>query len=172
MSEALFALAGAVLGVLGTIATEMTRARREDRRTHRGALRLVCANFTTAITRMRQLSKLLRHDPDDNGLRAQVQEAHDDAQMHYERLRLTADSLAAQEAGRHVLHHSYWHWKAAEGRQIDPSKHSGSHRVIDEWLVRLYVEVRRELGLAQATNVYEDPAGGIRERTVDNVGNA
>jgi hypothetical protein len=44
MIAAIFALAGTLLGVMGTLAVELTRARTDDIRTRREVLRLACAN--------------------------------------------------------------------------------------------------------------------------------
>jgi hypothetical protein len=55
MTAAIFALAGTVLGVLGTLAVELFHARTENLQSRRAALRLACADFTTAVALMRNL---------------------------------------------------------------------------------------------------------------------
>jgi hypothetical protein len=52
MTAAIFALAGTLIGVFGTLAVALARSRAEDKRSHRDALRLACADFTAAVARM------------------------------------------------------------------------------------------------------------------------
>ncbi|MEV8563425.1 hypothetical protein AB0478_45025 [Streptomyces sp. NPDC051917] len=54
MREAFFALAGTALGVLGTLVTDVWRARRDDLRERRQRPRDACIDFTVALVRMRQ----------------------------------------------------------------------------------------------------------------------
>ena len=65
MSEAWFALAGALVGVLGTLASDHLRGRREERATQRALIRSACADFTSAIARIRSLAFDLRDNPSD-----------------------------------------------------------------------------------------------------------
>ncbi len=55
MIVAIFALAGTVLGVLGTLAIELTRTRADNIRARREALRLTCTDFISAVARTRNL---------------------------------------------------------------------------------------------------------------------
>ena len=56
MSAAFYALAGTVIGILGTVLLDIVRARRETRSRAREALRVVCSEFTTQLTRVRRYS--------------------------------------------------------------------------------------------------------------------
>lgn len=56
MVAAIFALAGAFIGVLDTLAVELTRKRIEDARSRRESLWLACADLSSAVTRTRMLA--------------------------------------------------------------------------------------------------------------------
>jgi hypothetical protein len=158
MSEAFFALAGALIGVLGGVLTAAFGARAEDRRANREALRAVCTDFATATARVRRLSFELRRDPDNSSLILRVEEALTDARASYERLRLTTESYSAQEAARHVVHFSNWmSWSARKKREDFEEAHAEFHR----WTKQLYEEMRRELGVKRPTSVYTDPLEGL-----------
>jgi hypothetical protein len=155
---AIFALAGTLLGVLGTLAVELTRARAGDVRARREALRLACADFTTAVARMRNLAIDLMRKPGDVELINAMSEAHRDARAHYERLRLTATSKDVQRAGRHVLRYAYGLLRQAVGEPLrDDERERGPLMMFHDWLMILYAEVRRELRLPQADDVYREP---------------
>jgi hypothetical protein len=158
MSEAFFALAGALIGVLGGVLTAAFGARAEDRRANREALRAVCTDFATATARVRRLSIELRRDSDNPSLELRVEEALTDARASYERLRLTTESYSAQEAARHVVHFSNWmSWSARKKRDDFEEAHTEFHR----WTKQLYEEMRRELGVKRPTSVYTDPLEGL-----------
>ena len=63
MAAAIFALAGALIGVFGTLAVELARARTEDIRTRREAVRLACADFSAAVALIRTLIGELKAKP-------------------------------------------------------------------------------------------------------------
>ena len=157
MSQAFFAIAGAVVGVLGTVLTALIGARHEERRGRRETLRSVVANLASEISLLRDLSHQLRRDPENPDLRQAAEEAHTRARGFQEQLRLTSQSVATQEAGRWLLHSAYYQWRATQGGRSDFWE---SRKSLDKWLTRLYVEARRELGL-NASDVYEDPDGGL-----------
>jgi hypothetical protein len=158
VSEALFALAGALIGVLGGVLTAAFGARAEDRRANREALRTVCTDFATATARIRRLSFEIRRDPDNQSLELRVEEALTEARASYERLRLTTESYRAQEAARHVVHFSNWmSWSARKNREDFEEAHIEFHR----WIQKFYEEMRRELGVKRPTNIYTDPTEGL-----------
>jgi hypothetical protein len=87
VEAAIFALVGTLLGVLGTLAVEVTRVRAEDTRSQREALRLVVADFTASAARMINITFGLTAVANSQQL-SLMQEAHRDARINYERLRL------------------------------------------------------------------------------------
>lgn len=116
MSQAIFALAGALVGILGTVLTELIRSNREEQRFRREALRLTCADFISAITKVRVMAfDVHRHRLDDD-LKDRIRELHGDARIHYERLRLLTESRRAQEAARYALRHAWSLILRSEGR--------------------------------------------------------
>jgi hypothetical protein len=157
MSQALFALAGAIVGVLGTVLTTLVGARHEEQRTWRESLRSVAANLITEVSLLRDLSYQLRGDPDDPDLRHDAEQAHMRARGFQEQLRLTSKSKATQEAGRRLIHNVYYLWRSTQG---GPADFREASKALDEWLTKLYVATRKELGLG-ASDVYEDPVGGL-----------
>jgi hypothetical protein len=157
MSQAFFAIAGAIVGVLGTALTALVGARHEQRRGWRETLRSVVANLVSEVSLLRDLSHQLHRDPENPGLRQAAEEAHMRARGFQEQLRLTSQSVATQEAGRWLLHSAYYQWRATQGGRSDFWE---SRKSLDMWLTRLYIEARKELGL-KASNVYEDPHGGL-----------
>lgn len=157
MSQALFALAGAIVGVLGTALTTWVGARHEERRIWREALRSVVANLASEVSLLRDLSHQLRRDPDDQNLQQAAEQAHTRARGFQEQLRLTSSSVATQEAGRWLVHSAYHQWRATQGGHSD---FWASRKTLDAWLTKLYIAARKELGLAAAM-VYEDPEDGL-----------
>lgn len=157
MSQAFFAIAGAIVGVLGTVLTALVGARHEERRVWRETLRSVVVNLASETSLLRDLSHQLRRDPENPGLRQAAEDAHTRARGFQEQLRLTSQSVATQEAGRWLLHSAYYQWRAAQG---GPSDFWESRRSLDTWLTRLHIEARKELGL-KASDVYEDPDDGL-----------
>lgn len=158
MAAAFFALAGALIGVAGTLLTTLVGAKQQERRTRTDTLRQACTEFLTEVGRLRDLSHELRGDPERADLRERTSGAHLSARASYARLRLTSESVATQEAGRLVLHYGYWQWQAALGGSVDFRE---AQRLGDEWTMTLFVAARRELGLRRATEVFAEPAGGL-----------
>ena len=154
MMAALFTLAGALVGMLGTLAAELVRGRRDDRKLWREEFRTTCAALASEVSRLRDISHELRKTPDDAQLQRDAQEAHSQARALQEKLRLTATSVRTQEAGRQLIHHVYYQWRATQGGKADFWQ---ARRGLDEWLTKFYVAARTELGL-DSSIVYEDPS--------------
>src|ERR1700733_9776752 len=106
MSEALFALAGAIIGVLGAVLSSLVQSKREDRRLRRESLRTTCADFTAAIARMKYLATEMHLRGIDEELETRMRSAHDETRVGFERLRLLTTSIEAQEAARYSLRHA------------------------------------------------------------------
>src|SRR5215472_14730082 len=119
MSAAWFALGGALIGVLGTVLTELARGRREDRKLWREELRSVCADLASAVTHLQDLNHELRRAPEDVQLQHAAQEAHSRVRALQERLRLTSQSVSTQEAARWLLHYDYYQWRSTQGGKGD-----------------------------------------------------
>jgi hypothetical protein len=156
MSEAYFALAGALIGVFGTLATESLRARRERTQVRTGTLRSACTDFTTEISRLRDLSHELREHPDLADLRRETMDAHVRARAAFHQLLLTSESVDTQRAGRMLLHCAYWQWQAALG---GPNDYAAAQDLGDEWRSTLFVDARKELGLRRATSLFDESPG-------------
>jgi hypothetical protein len=158
MAAAIFALAGAVVGILGTLAVELARARIEDRRSRQEALRLACADFTAAVTLMWNLYIELLENSSDTELVDSFHKAHREARVHYERLRLTAASRDVQKTGRYVLRYAYGLLRQIEGESPrGDERERGPLMMLQDSLVTLHVEVRREIGVPHAEEVYREP---------------
>jgi hypothetical protein len=157
MSQAFFAIAGAIVGVLGTVLTALVGARHEEQRIWRETLRTVCANLTGQVSELQDLSHQLRHHPDNPDLQQAAEQVHTKARGFYEQLRLTSKSAATQEAARWVIHCIYYQWRATQG---GPGDFWEWRKLMYEWLTKLYVQTRKELGLG-VSDVYKDPEGGL-----------
>jgi hypothetical protein len=157
MSQAFFAIAGAIVGVLGTVLTALIGSRHEERRAWREALRTVCANLTSEVSELQDLSHQLRRDPHNPELQRAAEQAHMRARGFQEQLRLTSRSVATQEAGRWLIHCIWYQWRSTQGGRGDFWE---ARKALDTWLTKLYVEARKELGLG-SSDVYKDPAGGL-----------
>ena len=158
MSEALFALAGALVGVLGTVLTTTVGARSEDRRAAKTALRAVCSSFAAEAARVRRLSIELLRRPDDTLLHERVEDALTGARAAYEQLRLISESYGAQEAASHIVHYANWMFWAARGKREGFAE---AQVEFHNWSRRLYSEIRRELGLRKPDDVYTDHVTGF-----------
>lgn len=164
MAAAIFALAGTVVGVLGTLAVSLAQSRREDARAHRDSVRMACADFTAAITRMRTLAMELRNKHPSAEQIKLTHEAHREARVHYERLRLTATSPAVQEAGRYVLRYAYGLLRQMEGKSLrEDEKAAGPLKLLHDSLMALYAEARRELGVPRPDDIYREPDEWVGE---------
>jgi hypothetical protein len=157
VTEAFFALAGTALGILGTLLADVWRARRDDLRERRQRLRDACIDFTVALVRMRQA--YWGRGYDDDTRRAAMRDAHDEGRTQYERLRLITTSLRVQEEARYALRYAYGLLRQFEGAppredEVEPS----ALDQIDDRLVRLFAEVRRELGVPRSRDVLSERA--------------
>jgi len=157
MAAALFALVGALIGVLGTVLTELARGHRDDRKLQQEQLRSACADLATEVIRLQDVSHELRRTPEDVQLKHTAQEVHSRAHAMQERLRLTSRSAATQEAGRWLLHCVYYQWRSTQG---GPGEFWQAQEGVHEWLTKLHVEARKELGLGDSA-VFQDPQGGL-----------
>ena len=158
MVAAVFALAGTLLGILGTLTVELVRARVENVRARQQALQLACADFTASISRMLSLAIDLEKNAGDAELTSFLHEAHREARVHYERLRIVATSQEIQKSGRHVLRYAYGRLRQAEGQPLrDDERERGPLMMLQDSLMRLYTEVRREMGVPHADQVYREP---------------
>ena len=158
MTAAIFALIGALLGVLGTLATEFSRARTEDSRSRRETLRLTCADFTSAVTRMRGLARQVKEQSENPVPRAMLREVTLDARVYYERLRLTSTSRDVQKAGRYALRYAYGIARRAEGMPPrDDELERDPILLTHDWLLELYAVVRRELGVPNPNGIFREP---------------
>ncbi|MEV2242430.1 hypothetical protein [Micromonospora sp. NPDC049891] len=157
MREALFALAGTALGIVGTLLTDLWRARKADIRERRERLRNACVDFTAALVRLRQAFWGRGYDAE--GRRTTMREAHDEARVQFERLRLSTTSLQVQEEARYALRYGYGLLRQLEGLppredEVDPS----ALDQLEDHLVRLFVEVRQELGVPRPHHVLSERA--------------
>jgi hypothetical protein len=157
MSQALFAIAGAIVGVLGTVLTALIGARHEERRIWREVFRTVCAEFASHVSELQDLSHQLRRAPADQQVQQAAEQAHTRARGSYEQLRLTSRSAATQEAARWVIHCVYYQWTSTQGGRGDFWE---ARKNLYNWMSRLYVEARKELGLGDG-EIYQDPEGGL-----------
>ena len=158
MTAAIFALAGTLLGVLGTLAIELVRSRTNDLRSRREALRLACADFTAAVARIWNLSFEVRSEHATPELMNSMRDTHREARVLYERLRLTAVSQDVQKAGRHALRYAYGLLRQAEGKALrEDEQQRGPLIMLDESLMSLYAAVRREIGMPHPDDVYQEP---------------
>jgi hypothetical protein len=157
--EALFALAGTALGIVGALLADFIRARKDERRDHREQLRSACVDLTTALVEIRQAYWGRPYGEDEAARRAALQRAHDVARANYERLRLSTSSLAVQEEARFALRYAYGLLRQFEG--LPPRQDELDTAPIDqldERLVRLYTAVRRELGTPDPERVLSERA--------------
>jgi hypothetical protein len=170
MTAAIFALAGTLLGVLGTLGVELTRSRAAGVLSQREALRRACADFTAAVARMINLTIELKKIADTEQINL-MRETHREARMHYERLRLVAVSHDTQKAGRYALRYAYGLLRLAEGKlPREDEQERGPRMLLQDSLMVLYVEVRREIGLRHAEDVYREPdewMGAWRPKSAD-----
>jgi hypothetical protein len=155
MTEALFALAGTALGILGTVLTDGMRAHREDKRARREALLRACTEFVAGVSRLRSLAFDISEHPDEPGLRDRARQASWDLRVCYEQLRLLTGSIKAQEAGRHALRYAFGLQRAAEGSPLrDDERERGPMVMLQESLL---AEVRREAGIPNPDDLWEEP---------------
>jgi hypothetical protein len=164
VSAGFYALAGTLLGVLGTAFVTLINTRTENRRISREALRSACTDLTTTLMRVRQLSIEMHEVGYQEELWDETNRLLADAQAAYERFRIVADSSATQQAARRCVHHGYWLSRSA-------GKNRGNwqeeHDSLMRWMTELYKNVRRELGVRHFRSIYMDPPGGLPEPPVN-----
>jgi hypothetical protein len=158
MSQAIFALAGALVGVLGAVVAAMLQAYRLDRRSRHDALRTTCSEFAASIARVGHLSARLDATNLDPVLQAEIANTQTDARVQYERLRLLTESLAAQEAARYAIRHAYnmWMKRAGKDYRVDYYKDAKPSEKLDDCMTVVYREVRKELGVPQPMAVFPE----------------
>lgn len=66
MTAAIFALIGAVIGVPGTALTQLIKALADDMKARRDNLRLICADFATAVVQLKELACEVIEKPADS----------------------------------------------------------------------------------------------------------
>ena len=159
MSAAFYAIAGTIVGALGTALIDIMRSKRDQRGRGREALRTVTSDFTTQIARVRRYAMIISSEPEEyDNLRPRIEADFAEARACYERLLITAESLAIQTAARHVLHFTYWMTYLVRGNRDGFHE---AHTSMLNWSLKLYVEVRRELGLRNPDIIFEDPPEGL-----------
>lgn len=136
----------------------MIRTRSEGRRSHREAVQRACLEFSLTISDMRESAFDLRGDPDNPVYLQYARQANRAARARYENLRLVTSSRFAQEAGRRALRHAFGMQLQARGAptradEADPEPQA----LVQDWLTKLYAEVRRETGVPRADDVYREP---------------
>lgn len=163
MTAAIFTLIGTVLGVLGTVVAQLISGRTEDIYTRRKELRDASADFAAAIARVRELGfQMLRLDADVKDSTV-IEQAHLEARSQYERLRLTASSIAVQEAGRRTLRYAFGVVLQATGKPLRADEQErGPAALVNDSLIELYAAVRRELGLPRPDEIYREPDEWLR----------
>jgi hypothetical protein len=158
MAAAIYALAGALIGVLGAFAIELVRARTENLRLHQETLRLTCADFTATVSRMWNLAIELKAMPADTELASSFHKSFREARMHYERLRLTAASGKVQKEARYVLRYSYGLLREREGKpRREDEREVGPFMMLQHSLRNLVTAVRGEIGVPHADDVFQEP---------------
>ncbi len=160
VSSALFALAGVVVGSMGALPADALRERRTDRRGHQSRLRSTCADFASAIAKMKQAG----YDLDVGGAPEEVKKrfdaAHSDARAAYERLRLTSNSVPAQGAARLATRYALGYWQTMSGFDPRPDEADrGPLAELQDQMDTLYIAVRRELDLKDPEALYSEPDG-------------
>ena len=134
------------LGVIGTAITGMLLSSREDRRLRRESIRTTCADFTAAIARMRFLATQIHLNGADAELTTRIGEAHEEATVGCERLRLVTTSMEAQEAARYALRYGLGLWLQVQGRPPRPDETERSPLLqLNDRLHDLYVGCGRAL---------------------------
>jgi hypothetical protein len=151
MTAALYALAGALIGVIGSAVADMIREKRELRRRNQEELRSICSDFTAQLARVRRYLFRLQSDPQNEELWELVDSAFTEARAHNERLLITAELMATQEAARHAIHFVYW---MIQVTRLQSGGYDECREEFGRWLEKLYVSVRRELGLKNPMDVY------------------
>jgi hypothetical protein len=159
MTAAIFALIGTAIGVLGTALTQLIKTRADDTKARRDNLRLICADFATAVAQIKELACQViekRADSDPNAW-SSINKAHMEARSHFESLRLIS-SFQVQESSRLTLRYAYGLMQEAQGKPPRADeKEQGPLKLFYINLTQLYIAVRRELGIPNPEDVFRDP---------------
>ncbi len=107
MTAAIFALIGALIGVLGTAATQLIKTRADNAKARRDDLRRICTDFATAVGQIKELAcqvieKRANSDPQ---AWVSINKAHLEARAHFESLRLIS-SFQVQKSSRLTLRYA------------------------------------------------------------------
>ena len=151
MLAAFFALAGALVGVVGSAVADAMREKRELRRRNQDELRSTCADFTSQLGRVRRYLFAVQDEPQNEELWKLIDSAFTEARAHNERLLITAESAATQEAADRVIACTSGMIRA---RKMQSGEYSEFRNEFDRWLEKLYVSIREELGLRNPANLY------------------
>jgi hypothetical protein len=158
MTAAIFALAGTLLGVLGTVMVEWVRARTENSHARYEAIRLACADLISTLARLKEHAFELISTPGDPALMSALRDAHAEARGHYERLRLTASSKEAQQAGRCAIRYAYGLIRQIEGKQPrEDESERGPVWMMHQAVMDLCAAVRRETGVPKPDDMFREP---------------
>lgn len=158
MTEAIFALLGVVVGSIGTVLGDLLKARRDHNKAKLDTIREICSDFGAAISGMKVATYDFLARGDSPECREQFAIAHRCARSKYEQLRLCSDSLDSQRHARMALHDANGFWRQTIGlppREGDSGRDLAANA--DYSLRKLYVEVRKELGLRSPAEVFSDP---------------
>ena len=150
------AILGAGVAGVTSFAIEGRRSRENAEEAHRAELRRACSDFTAAIARIRSGSYALSSDP---AARSVISSGMDEARAGCERLRILVNDSATQHSARMALRHAFAIWKLAEtGNDPRAGQYPGKnpHTRLREELTKLYVGVRRELGVKSPEDVFEE----------------
>lgn len=160
MTAAIFALIGAVVGALGTAATQLIGARAENIRSRHDNLRLACADFASDLALIKELVcevQERRKDSDPNAWDS-IRKAHLNARVHYERLRLISSSLEVQKAARYALRYAYGSIQEAAGQPLRKDETARDPiGLLQDSLLELYAAARRELGVPEPDQLFREP---------------
>jgi len=151
MFAVFYALAGALVGVIGTALADVMREKRDLRRRNQEELRSICSSFTIGLARTRRYLFQLQSEPQQEETWQLAEASFTEVRAHYERLLITAELVTAQEAARHVVHFMYWMMQAV---RMQSTGYDACRDEFNKWLEKFYVEARRELGLRNPNNVY------------------
>jgi hypothetical protein len=158
MTAAIFALAGTLLGVFGTVMVELVRSRADSNHARHEAIRLACADLASALARLKEIAFELMRNPGDAALLSNLRGIHTEARGHYERLRLTVTSREAQRAGRFAIRYAYGLIRQVEGKPPrEDEVERGPALMMHQALMDLYVAVRQETGVPQPGDLYREP---------------
>jgi hypothetical protein len=118
VSEAVFALVGALVGVTGALATEVVRARRDDVRQRRRDLLSSCVDFTAAVMAVRQIAwNLCTFGSSERG-QTELTEADSVMRTAFQRLRLVSTRVETQEAARYAVRYAHGLARLTRGRPL------------------------------------------------------